>query len=101
MISGVEPNAKATVRRSVHLLVVDDEEPIRQLLSVMLAGEGYEVQTAGSGEEALAAVRNEKPDVMLLDINLPGMDGFKVLEALRRDFTMHALPVVVVTGSAE
>jgi len=101
MISGVEPDVKATVCRSAHLLVVDDEAAIRQLLVVLLTAEGYEVQAAGSGEEALAAVRNEKPDAMLLDINLPGMDGFEVLESLRRDFTMYDLPVVVVTGHAE
>jgi len=58
------------------VLIVDDERPNRQLLEVMLAPEGFELLSAASGEEALALVRRQPPDLILLDVMMPGMDGY-------------------------
>jgi len=85
MIEGAELTWKAAIGRRARLLVVDDEAQVRKVRADILANEGYESHSVGNGEEALAAIKKEKPDAMLLDINLPGMDGFKVLEAIRLD----------------
>lgn len=80
------------------ILVVDDEAGIRQQLADILADEGYLVQTAASGEEALSRLANEIFDLVLLDIWLPGSDGIEVLCQLRA--TGVGVPVVMVSGSA-
>ena len=67
------------------ILVVDDEESICQALQGILADEGYEVRTVGSGEEALKAVEEDPPDLVLLDIWLPGMDGLEVLKLIKSE----------------
>ena len=64
------------------ILVVDDEYLIRWTLEQNLTKEGYEVILAGSGEEALVKVGEEAPDIVLLDIKMPGMDGYEVLERI-------------------
>lgn len=66
------------------VLVVDDEAAIRRSLSGILADEGYDTALAEDGERALACVRERAPDVVLLDIAMPGRDGIAVLEDLRR-----------------
>ena len=80
----------------VRVLVVDDEAAIRRSLSGILADEGYDAALAEDGEKALAAVRERAPDVVLLDIAMPGRDGIAVLEELRRSHP--ALPVVMMSG---
>ncbi|MGW0038290.1 response regulator transcription factor [Gordonia sp. NPDC003376] len=67
------------------VLVVDDEVNIRELLSVSLKFQGYEVETAAGGPEAIDRCRNVKPDVLILDVMMPGMDGFGLLRRLRAD----------------
>ncbi|MDF3283670.1 response regulator transcription factor [Gordonia sp. N1V] len=67
------------------VLVVDDEANIRELLSVSLKFQGYEVETAAGGPEAIDRCRNFKPDVLILDVMMPGMDGFGLLRRLRAD----------------
>ncbi|MEP9395424.1 response regulator transcription factor [Gordonia sp. VNQ95] len=67
------------------VLVVDDEANIRELLSVSLKFQGYEVETAAGGPEAIDRCRNFKPDVLVLDVMMPGMDGFGLLRRLRAD----------------
>jgi two-component system KDP operon response regulator KdpE len=76
------------------VLVVDDEPQIRRALSLNLAARGYEIVEATSGEAALTAVAEEHPDIVLLDLGLPGMDGLLVLEALRG---WTEVPVIVLT----
>ncbi len=71
--------------RDAKVLVVDDEENIRQLLSVSLKFQGYEVETAADGPAALDRCRAAKPDVLVLDVMMPGMDGFGLLRRLRAD----------------
>jgi len=78
------------------VLVVDDEAAIRRSLAGILADEGYDAALAEDGERALAAVRERAPDLVLLDIAMPGRDGIEILEELRR--AHPALPVVMMSG---
>lgn len=80
------------------VLVIDDNEAHRQVVADVLSDEGYQVSIAASGEDGLAAARAARPDVLLLDLLMPGMDGASVLEELRRDAELAAVPVVVTTG---
>ena len=79
------------------VLVVDDEVQIVKLITYSLRGAGYEVSAAGDGAEALQAVRAERPDLVLLDIVMPRMDGFQTLEALKGDPATRDIPVFLVT----
>jgi DNA-binding response OmpR family regulator len=79
------------------LLVVDDDRGILAFIREALADEGYEVQTVSSGEDAMRAVHRKRPDLILLDINLPGVDGWDVLSRLR-DAAGPQVPVVVMTA---
>jgi CheY-like chemotaxis protein len=80
------------------VLVVDDDPIQRELVSDILAGEGYAVETAGSGEAGLEAARTAPPDVIVLDLFLPGMDGASVVRELRRDARLSDVRVIVTTG---
>ncbi|TYQ07422.1 UNVERIFIED_ORG: two-component system OmpR family response regulator [Gordonia westfalica J30] len=71
--------------RGAKVLVVDDEENIRQLLSVSLKFQGYDVDTAADGPAAIDKCRSSKPDILILDVMMPGMDGFGLLRRLRAD----------------
>ncbi len=82
----------------VRVLVVDDDEAILSLLGSYLAREGFEVQTAGDGEAALAAARTSRPDVVVLDVLLPGLDGLEVLRRLRAEGEPY---VILLTAKAE
>ena len=75
----------AQVDRAAKVLVVDDEENIRELLSVSLKFQGYQVQTAIDGPNALDISRTFRPDALILDVMMPGMDGFGLLKRLRAD----------------
>ena len=77
------------------ILVVDDEPPIVRLVRAKLQVDGYEVITAGRGEEALAALEDGRPDLVVLDLMMPGMDGF---ETLRRIRETSQVPVVMLTA---
>jgi DNA-binding response OmpR family regulator/two-component sensor histidine kinase len=85
--------------RGERVLVVDDEADIRGTLSELLRYNGYQVDTVGTGSEALAAVRAHEPDLVLLDLLLPGMSGIDVANELRS--THPTLPIVFVSGHAE
>jgi two-component system phosphate regulon response regulator PhoB len=85
-------------RGSIHVLVVDDEPDIRQLVALALRGAGYAVTTAGSGVAAIAAVERRLPDAMVLDVMMPGMSGFDVCRALRSSMRTEALPIVMLTA---
>jgi two-component system, NtrC family, nitrogen regulation response regulator NtrX len=80
------------------ILVVDDEPNIRRLLASLLDAEGYATRTAATGEEGLAAVAESEPDVVLLDLALPGASGLEVLAALKQSH--GGLPVVMMSGRA-
>jgi diguanylate cyclase (GGDEF)-like protein/PAS domain S-box-containing protein len=80
------------------LLIVDDEESNRDMLSRRLQRLGFEVQLAGDGPQALDSIRNEPPDLVLLDIRMPGMSGMEVLQAIRAQYSSTLLPVIMVTA---
>jgi two-component system alkaline phosphatase synthesis response regulator PhoP len=83
------------------VLVVDDEAPIRLLCRVNLEAEGMEVLEAGDGPSGLEAARREQPDVVLLDVMMPGLDGWRVAEELLEDPETRGIPIVFLTARAE
>ena len=85
-------------KKSARILVVDDEERNRRLLVAMLEAEGYTAPEAADGAQALELARQQPPDIILLDIMMPGMDGYEVARALKADAATKAIPVVMVTA---
>ncbi len=83
------------------IMVVDDEEPILELLRFNLEKEGYRVVTAVDGSDALAKVPLVNPDLLVLDIMLPGFDGLEVCRRLRLDIAYRELPVIMLTAKGE
>ena len=83
------------------VLVVDDEAPIRLLCRVNLEAEGMEVVEAADGEAGLAMARSELPDIVLLDVMMPAMDGWQVAERLLDDDVTSHIPLVFLTARAE
>ena len=83
---------------SGHILVVEDDERIRSSMRLALEGEGYDVQDVASGEEALDAFAEAPTDIALIDLMLPGMDGFECCRALRRQ---SAVPIIIVTARSD
>jgi adenylate cyclase len=81
-----------------HILVVDDVPRNVKLLADVLAAKGYRTRTAASGEEALAAIAAEAPDLVLLDVMMPGLSGYDVCRRIRADPALAMLPVVLVTA---
>ncbi|UCF66278.1 MAG: response regulator [Acidobacteriota bacterium] len=77
------------------ILLVDDDREIRDMTALLLSGDGHSVRTAGSGEEALYLVHEQLPGLVLLDINMPGMDGWEVLRLLKEDDATAGVPVVM------
>jgi len=83
------------------VLVIDDEAPIRLLCRVNLEAEGMEVAEAPDGPSGLDAARTESPDVILLDVMMPGLDGWRVAEQLLEDRATAGIPVVFLTARAD
>jgi DNA-binding response OmpR family regulator len=80
------------------ILVAEDDPGIRELIRARLTTAGYDTHTAHNGREALERTRALKPDGVVLDINMPELDGFGVLEALRADEALRRVPVLVLTA---
>lgn len=83
------------------ILIVDDNEANRDILHARLAAHGYALVEAADGHQALEAVRRHPPDLILLDVMMPGMDGFEVCRRLRADATLPYMPIVLVTARAD
>lgn len=83
------------------ILVVDDEEEIQQLIEYSLSKEGYRVQSVGSAEAALAELRRRVPDLVILDLMLPGMDGLEMCRRLRREPETAQTPIVILSAKGE
>jgi DNA-binding response OmpR family regulator len=83
------------------VLVIDDEAPIRLLCRVNLEAEGMGVLEAADGPSGLAMARREHPDVILLDVMMPGLDGWRVAEELLEDVSTQEIPIVFLTARAE
>ena len=79
------------------IAIIDDEKDIILLLSIELQGEGYEVITASDGEAGLKVIQEELPDLVLLDIMMPKVDGFEVLKALRDNAETRKVPVILLS----
>jgi len=82
------------------ILVADDDPVGRELIREILESQGYQVTEAGDGADALAAIQANAPDLVLLDIQMPVLDGFGVIQALRRDERFQALTVLALTAFA-
>ncbi len=83
------------------ILAVDDEQPILELLRYNLEKDGFRVMTAGNGEDAVRVARNETPDLILLDLMLPGMSGLDVCRKLKENHSTADIPVIMVTAKTE
>lgn len=88
-------------RPAAKVLVVDDDAFIRRPLELFLRDEGFEPLTASDGEECLERVRYDRPAVIILDVTMPGRDGFEICRALKADPASRAIPVILLTGRDE
>ena len=82
------------------ILVVEDQEDNRQILRDLLGGAGYNLVESADGEQALAAYAKQRPDLILMDIQLPVMDGYEVTRRIRADPESKAIPIIAVTSYA-
>lgn len=103
---GGDPNERRSGSRKdapkgALVLVVDDSATIRAVIGKMLAQDGHTVLKAAEGESAIAIAREKNPDLIFLDIVMPGMNGFAVLRALRRDPQTHHIPIVMISGNLQ
>lgn len=83
------------------VLVVDDEPMARTLLRLMLVRAGFEVSEAADGPEALIKVKEQLPDIMILDVMMPGIDGFAVCEELRQEEKTSTLPIIMLSAKTD
>jgi two-component system alkaline phosphatase synthesis response regulator PhoP len=83
------------------ILVVDDDPRIVRLVEINLTQEGHQVRSAGDGEAALAAVAAERPDLMILDVMMPVLDGFETLKRLKGDPATADIPVIMLTARSQ
>jgi DNA-binding response OmpR family regulator len=86
--------------RAPNILIVDDEPAIRECLQEMLKPDGYVTDTVANGPQALVSVANQRPDLILLDVMMPGMDGFEVATTLKSNPDTAGIPIIMVTASS-
>ncbi len=91
----------STATRKQTILLVDDDKFFRTLVSETLEENGYAVATASSGEEAVRQALTLQPDVIILDVVMPGMDGFVTCQALSDNHATQQIPVIMLTGSSD
>ena len=85
---------------SKRILVVEDHADNRQIIRDMLAVTDYEITEAETGEEALASIAKQRPDLILMDIQLPTMDGYEATRRIKADASLRSIPIVAVTSYA-
>ncbi|HKP88250.1 MAG TPA: response regulator [Blastocatellia bacterium] len=85
----------------IGILVIEDDEYSRDALARLLAAEGYEAHSAQDGETGLAKAHETHPDVIVLDLNLPDIDGKQVVEMIRGDESLAMVPILIVTGDED
>lgn len=83
------------------VLIVEDERDIMEMIAYNLRREGYQVREATTGESALAAIKAAQPDILLLDLMLPGLDGLEVCRRLKRDAKTEHLPIIMLTAKGD
>lgn len=86
---------------TLSILAVDDDELCLRLVERTLAAQGFEVEAVRSGVEALAALERRRPDVVILDITMPGMNGFEVLDRIKANPRLASIPVIMLTARAD
>lgn len=86
---------------SKHVVLVEDELNIAEAIRFLLSEEGWRVQTLANGATAVEVIRNATPDLVMLDVMLPGKSGFEILHELRNDPAMAALPVLMLTARGQ
>jgi PleD family two-component response regulator len=98
---GFSPPAAQPLSRPLRILVVDDDPGIRALCAAVLTADGFEVTEAENGKEGFAHALSLAPDLVLLDVSMPILDGFGLAVALRQDERTRDLPIVFISGEAE
>jgi CheY-like chemotaxis protein len=86
---------------SARILIVEDHPTMREAMRLVLEGEGFDIDEASDGKQALAAVQEERPDLVLLDMSIPGVSGPDVLAAVKNDPATSEVRVIVVTATGE
>jgi CheY-like chemotaxis protein len=86
---------------SARILIVEDHPTMREAMRLVLEGEGFDIDEASDGDQALAAVHDERPDLVLLDMSIPGPSGSEVLAAVKSDPATSEVRVIVVTATGE
>jgi len=85
---------------SKRILVIEDQEDNRQIVRDLMAASGYELIEATTGEEGIAAAARERPDLILMDIQLPGIDGYEVTRRIKANPQLKTIPIIAVTSYA-
>jgi DNA-binding response OmpR family regulator len=80
------------------ILIIEDDKFLRELIAQKLLKENYEISEAVDGEEGIKKIREEKPDLILLDLILPGIDGFEVLSRMKSDEEISSIPVIILSN---
>ena len=83
------------------ILIVEDSETIREMVAYRLTESGYDVETASDGKEGLRKIKEVKPDLVVLDIRMPGMDGFEVCEKAKADPAIKHIPILFLTTATQ
>jgi DNA-binding response OmpR family regulator len=95
---GDDAGQRPASHTKARVLVTDDDRMIRMLVKMLLEKEGLEVLEADNGAMAIEVARRERPDLVLMDLMMPGLDGFQTIERIRRDISLASLPVIVLTS---
>jgi len=83
------------------IVIIEDEEILLDLIQKKLLQEGYQVDVARNGQEGLEKIREEKPDLILLDIIMPKMGGFEVMEEIKNDDNLRGIPIIIISNSGQ
>src|SRR5947209_4054610 len=89
------------MKQPQRILIVDDNETNRDILKVLLTGHGYDVLHAGDGEEALAVATEHLPDLILLDVMMPKLDGIEVCRRLKANAALPFIPIILLTAKSD
>jgi CheY-like chemotaxis protein len=91
------PNKKRVKDKKI-VCIIDDESLIVEMYSVKLKIEGFDVISACDGEKGLELIKEKKPEIILLDLSMPGMDGFEVMKNLKKNKQLYKIPVIILTN---
>ncbi|WP_052889514.1 response regulator transcription factor [Thermogemmatispora carboxidivorans] len=84
-----------------HIIVVDDDKETREIITFVLSRNGFAVTTAADGKQLAALLEVERPDLIILDVMMPGLDGYQIFNRLRHDPALRQIPVIIMTAHAE